>query len=125
MAVQINSKSSINDTRNWQVSLADPSRKVEGIEDIAQCVYIILTTIKGSDPLRPDFGSDVCLFLDRPVNEVQAMLVYSVTKALQRWEKRIQVQRCRLLPGRLEERSLLIEALVLASESSVTITVNI
>ena len=114
-----------NDTRNWQVSLANPSALVEGIEDIAQCVYTIITTVKGSDPMRPDFGSDACLYLDKPINEMQPMLVYAVTEALQKWEKRIEVKKCRLETAGLDKRNIVIEATVIASAAQITIKANI
>lgn len=41
-----------NDARNWQVSMEDPAKIVEGVDDIVQSINIILTTIPGSDPLR-------------------------------------------------------------------------
>jgi phage baseplate assembly protein W len=93
-------------------------------EDIVHCVYNILTTVKGSDPLRADFGSDVYLYIDRPVNEIQPMLIYSVTEALQKWEKRIEVKKCRLETS-VDKRNIVIEAVVIASASPVTINVNI
>ncbi len=114
-----------NDNRNWQVSLSCPTKTVEGIEDIAQCVYLILTTIKGSDPLRPDFGSNVYLYLDKPINEMQPMLVYAVTEALQKWEKRIEVKKCKLEIFGLDKRNVIIEAMVIASSAQITIKVNI
>jgi phage baseplate assembly protein W len=115
----------IKDTRNWQVSLANPSTVAEGVEDIAQCVYIIISTVKGSDPLRLDFGSDVHLYLDRPVNEIQPMLVYAVTEALQKWEKRIEVKKCRVEINGLDKRTIVIEATVIASAAQITIKTNI
>lgn len=56
-----------NDTRNWQVSMDDPAAIVEGVDDIVQSINIILTTIPGSDPLRPEFGSNVYQYLDKPL----------------------------------------------------------
>lgn len=59
-----------NDTRNWQVSMDDPAAIVEGVDDIVQSINIILTTIPGSDPLRPEFGSNVYQYLDKPLPSV-------------------------------------------------------
>ena len=112
-------------TPNWQVSLANPSAVVEGIEDMAQCVYTILATIKGSDPLRPDFGSDMYLYLDKPINEMQAMLVYAATEALQKWEKRIEVKTCRMEANGLDKRNMVIKAVVVASAAQITIKTSI
>jgi hypothetical protein len=36
---------------------------VEGIEDIRQSIRIILETPQGSDPLRPEFGSNIYQYI--------------------------------------------------------------
>ncbi|MEX3817970.1 hypothetical protein AB3X93_06210, partial [Paraburkholderia sp. BR14262] len=41
------------------------------VDDIAQCIPIILHTPLGSDPHRPDFGSSVDDYLDSPINEAR------------------------------------------------------
>ena len=115
----------MKDTRNWQVSINDPSVIVEGVEDIAQCVYTILTTIKGSDPLRVNFGSDVMKYIDRPVNEVQSFLVYEVISALEMWESRINVRKCRFTSDETGKSNIHIEADVVASAAQITITINV
>lgn len=115
----------ITDTRNWQVSINDPTAKVEGAEDIAQCVYAIITTIEGSDPLRPDFGSKVYLYLDKPIKKVQPQLIYNAVEAVGRWEKRIAVTKCRLEMKSMEARGLVIEATVVKSAAQITINVNL
>ena len=65
-----------NDTRNWQVSMDDPAAIVEGVDDIVQSINIILTTIPGSDPLRPEFGSNVYQYLDKPLPSVLGKIIY-------------------------------------------------
>jgi phage baseplate assembly protein W len=115
----------MTDSRNWQVSLSDPGKVVEGVEDIAQCVYTILTTVKGSDPLRANFGSDMMKYLDRPVNEAQPRLAYEVISALEMWESRINVRKCRLISNETGESSIYIEAEVIASAAQITITINV
>jgi phage baseplate assembly protein W len=115
----------MKDTRNWQVSINDPGVIVEGAEDIAQCVYTILTTIKGSDPLRADFGSDVIKYLDRPANEVQSFLAYEVISALERWESRITVHKCSIVPNATAGNTIHIEAEVILSAAQITITINV
>ncbi|MDR3134254.1 MAG: GPW/gp25 family protein [Prevotellaceae bacterium] len=115
----------MKDTRNWQISINNPGVIVEGVEDIAQCVYTILTTIKGSDPLRPDFGSNVMKYIDRPVNEVQSLLAYEVIYALEIWESRINVRKCRYTSDETGKSNIYIEAEVIASAAQVTITINV
>ena len=63
-----------NDARNWQVSMEDPAKIVEGVDDIVQSINIILTTIPGSDPLRPEFGSNVYQYLDKPLDRKSTRL---------------------------------------------------
>ncbi len=115
----------IKDTRNWQVSIITPGVAVEGIEDIAQCVYTILTTVKGSDPLRADFGSDPHKYIDKPMNEVQPILTYEVSEALGKWEKRIVVKKVRLTSNAIGACALLIDASVVASVAQIAITINV
>lgn len=68
-----------NDARNWQVSMEDPAKIVEGVDDIVQSINIILTTISGSDPLRPEFGSNVYQYLDKPLPSVMGKIIYEAT----------------------------------------------
>lgn len=66
---------------------------VTGVADINQCIYIILTTPKGSDPHRPTFGSELHLYLDYPIDSARPHLVREAVDALSLWEPRIQVMR--------------------------------
>lgn len=111
----------VKDTRNWQVSITDPSVIVEGIDDIAQCVYIILTTIPGSDPLRPTFGSDIYKYLDRPLETVKAKIIYAATEAVSRWEKRLQITGGKISRD-ASRTTITLEGIIVASAEQVTIT---
>ncbi len=64
---------------------------VQGVEDVNQCITIILTTPKGSDPLRPTFGCDLWQYLDVPITLAVPHIVREVTEALTIWEPRIRV----------------------------------
>ena len=66
---------------------------VTGVADINQCIYIILTTPKGSDPHRPTFGSELHLYLDYPIDSARPHFVREVVDALAIWEPRIKVMR--------------------------------
>lgn len=112
------------DTRNWQVSIDDPLAIVEGIDDITQCVYIILTTIPGSDPLRPTFGSDVYKYLDKPLESVRAQIIYAATEAINRWEKRIEVTAC-TITRTASRTQITIEGTIVASAKQATIKTTI
>jgi phage baseplate assembly protein W len=62
---------------------------VQGLADVNQCIQIILTTSKGSDPLRPTFGADVRRYIDAPINAAIPAIVREVTEAILRWEPRV------------------------------------
>lgn len=64
---------------------------VTDVQDVNQCVLVILTTPKGSDPHRPLFGSNLHLYLDYPVPVARPHMVREVVIALQEWEPRIEV----------------------------------
>ncbi len=58
----------LSDSLHWQPALGSFGI-VETIADIDQAIRVILRTPKGSDPHRPDFGSNVHLYLDYPINQ--------------------------------------------------------
>lgn len=115
----------MSDSRNWQVSINDPLKQLEGAEDMAQCVYTILTTVPGSDPLRPAFGCGLYKYIDRPATEAQPMLIYEITTAVGHWEKRLKVKKCSFTATAPDVRTIEITAEVVASAAQITITVNI
>jgi len=81
-----------------QIASVDWSRKVgglggivEGLDDIDQCIRILLATPKGAVEHRPLFGCDAWRYLDHPVNEALPHIVREATDALARWEPRATV----------------------------------
>lgn len=81
---------------DWSVALDTPGQPgsglgniVQGLYDVAQCVRIILSTPKGSDPWRPDFACDAFKYLDKPINQVRTLIVGEATAAIVKWEKRL------------------------------------
>lgn len=76
---------------HWQPALGTPGGVVEGLRDIDQAIRIVLTTPKGSDAHRPDFGSDLHLYIDWPTNRVTPHLVRESVDAIRRWETRVSV----------------------------------
>ena len=76
---------------HWQPALGTSGEAVEGLRDIDQAIRIILTTPKGSDAHRPDFGSDLHLYIDWPTNRVAPHLVREAVDAIRRWETRVSV----------------------------------
>lgn len=77
------------DQQYWQISAAGPGEKVEALDDIAQSIQLILLTIPGSDPLRPDFGCDWTRYLDRP--DFAALFQKEVISAIKAWETRAEL----------------------------------
>jgi phage baseplate assembly protein W len=76
---------------HWQPALGSPGEVVEGLRDIDQAIRIILGTPKGSDPHRPEFGSNLHLYIDWPVNRVVPHLVREAVDAIRQWEPRVSV----------------------------------
>ncbi|WP_411387075.1 GPW/gp25 family protein [Pseudomonas sp. MPB03] len=76
---------------HWQPALGTSGEVVEGLRDIDQAIRIILYTPKGSDPHRPEFGSNLHLYLDWPTNRVTPHLVREAVDAIRQWEPRVSV----------------------------------
>lgn len=76
---------------HWQPALGTSGEVVEGLHDIDQAIRIILATPKGSDAHRPDFGSDLHLYIDWPTNRVTPHLVREAVDSIRRWETRVSV----------------------------------
>ena len=76
---------------DWQYKLNKIGSVAEGVEDINQCIAIILLTQKGSDPLRPTFGSDIYKYIDYPINSAKANIIRESIEAIEKWETRIKV----------------------------------
>lgn len=83
---------------DWSLALDTPGipgsgigNVVQGLADVNQCIRIILTTPKGSDPLRPTFGADVWRYIDSPINAAIPAIVREVTEAITMWEPRVTV----------------------------------
>jgi phage baseplate assembly protein W len=66
-------------------------RVVTGVDDVDQCIAIILTTPKGSDVLRPTFGTDLWKYIDAPISQAGPAMVREVTQSITQWEPRVKV----------------------------------
>ncbi len=84
---------------DWSISTGEFGQVAEGLADVNQCVYLILNTVKGSDPLRPDFGADVLSFFDQPVNIAGPGISREIVAALSKWETRIRVKKISFAVG--------------------------
>lgn len=76
---------------DWQFKLNGIGEVAEGVEDINQCIALILNTPKGSDPHRPTFGSNILKYIDYPVNIAKANIIRETIDAISMWETRVHV----------------------------------
>lgn len=76
---------------DWSCKLGSLGEVVAYIEDIGQCINIILATPKGSDPLRPEFGSDIWRYIDYPIDRAIPHIVRESIDAILTWEPRVEV----------------------------------
>ncbi len=83
----------INDIKStdWQPKTGEIGAVVEGLEDINQCLKIILNTPLGSDPHRPLFGTNILQYLDSPINIAVPNIVREAVDAIETWETRIKL----------------------------------
>ena len=88
---------------DWSMRLGASGELVEDIQDIHQCIRIIVRTPKGSDPLRPLFGCDAWLWQDAPIDVALPHVVRDVYAALQAWEPRAALVGVQLVPVSAEE----------------------
>lgn len=83
---------------DWSLKIDRPSRPgsgignvLTGVNDVDQCIAIILTTPKGTDVLRPTFGTDIWKYIDAPVSQARPAVVREVTQSITQWEPRVKV----------------------------------
>lgn len=77
---------------HWQIApIAQDA--IEGEADLHQCIKHILSTRKGTDVLRPDFGSTHFDYIDQPFDLAVPNMVREIFMAISQWEKRVIVQK--------------------------------
>jgi uncharacterized protein len=65
---------------------------VSGEREIAEAIQLILATVPGERPMRPEFGCGVHDYVFAPADENTAgRIAFEVRRALDRWEPRIDV----------------------------------
>jgi phage baseplate assembly protein W len=87
---------------DWSLKLGAIGEVVEGIADVEQCLEIIVTTPRGSDPLRPTFGADIWRFIDAPINTALPAIVSELTSAITLWEPRVNLLSVIASPGSIQ-----------------------
>lgn len=80
-------------SRDWQISTSGFGIVAEGLADIRQCLDTLLRTTKGSNPLRPLFGSDIFQYVDQPMNRAIPNIIRSILESVQIWEPRVRVHK--------------------------------
>ena len=66
---------------------------VQGFDDIEQCIFNILSTRKGTDVTRPEFGSNYFDYIDAPEDVFVPNAVREVVLAVQTWVKRAVIDK--------------------------------
>src|SRR5271168_210376 len=87
---------------DWSLMLDSPRQPgsgignvVTGVDDVDQCIAIILTTPKGTDVLRPTFGTDLWKYIDAPINQAGPAVVREVTRSITQWSRELRCYRSR------------------------------
>lgn len=78
-------------SQDWQLALNSNDALVQGVNDISQCVQIILNTTPGSDPFRPTFGTNYLDHIDTPITVGAPRMVNEIVNAINTWEKRVTI----------------------------------
>jgi len=78
---------------NWQLSVNGIGQIAEGIEDVRQCIGIILTSTKGSDPMRPQFGSNIWQFMDDQITTAITDMSAEIVDCISKWEPRVIIKK--------------------------------
>ena len=76
---------------DWSIRLNDPGSVVENLDDINQCLRVIMGTPKGSRAHDPLFGCDAWTFLDRPLADALPQIITAVIEAVEEWEPRVKL----------------------------------
>ncbi len=67
------------------------------VASVNQNIRLVLTTIKGSDIHRPDFGSELYLWIDKPLTAInQGRIRAEIINAIERWEPRVKIKEIEL-----------------------------
>ena len=86
----------------------DPNngKTVEGLDEVVQSVSVILKTLKGTRVMRPNFGSNLPLFIDQPLNDQTLLGIYTATlDAISRQEPRFKPVSVRTVANGLDTGS--------------------
>jgi phage baseplate assembly protein W len=80
----------------WGISTVGYGVIAEGIALLRQRIAMVLTTSKGSDPLRPEFGSNIFRYVGAPVNVAIPNIRKEIVQSLAMWMPEIKVNYVRV-----------------------------
>ena len=93
-----------------RVDLTGHVALVEGERELEQSIALILCTIPGERPMRPEFGCRIHDYVFAPADATTAGLVaYEVRQSLLRWEPRIDVTDVIVTPDPFDSGVLLVD----------------
>jgi Bacteriophage baseplate protein W len=93
-----------------RVGLTGDVALVQGERELEQSIALILCTIPGERPMRPEFGSRIHDYVFAPADATTAGLVaYEVRQSLLRWEPRIEVTDVLVTPDPYDAGMLLVD----------------
>lgn len=100
--------------RGWSVPLAPDNAGTlaiaEGAEKVRQSIALILDTEPGERIMRPAFGCGLRRYLMKSNTvAIRALIQHDVSRALARWEPRIQLTSVTVTPG--DDPSLVVIAI--------------
>ena len=107
------------------ISLNTFGVSVEGAEDIAQSWYVILHTIPGSDPLRPNFGSYIYQYADKPNNGFSGNFSAQIIKDLEKWETRCTISQVKPIVGDDNNIKVAISGIYIQTNTKIEATLSI
>lgn len=76
-------------SKDWTMDIEESGTLVQGLDDIRQCVMIIMRTAKGSDPLRPEFGTNIYKLVDAPISVAAPQITAEIIDGITTWEPRV------------------------------------
>ncbi len=93
-------------------------------DHLAQSIHDILCTPKNTRVMRRDYGSDLPLLIDAPMNGETLIDVYAATaEALARWEPRFRLRRVEVPEASAGKLSLILTGDVDGQAATVTMQV--
>ena len=75
----------------WALSLTSSREVVQGIAAIRQQIWIALGTSKGSDPLRPFFGTDIYKMVDMPPGIASPNIKKEIIDSIALWVPAVKI----------------------------------